>query len=855
MEYLGHELSREGIRPVDRLVSAVRDFERPRNEHEVKRFVHLAGYYRKFIEAFGTIMAPLTRLLRKVVEWQWTENEEYAFERMKYILTTKPLLMYPDFTIPFRLVTDASQIGLGACLMQDYGRGWQPIAYASKVNSSTESNYSITELECLAVVWSVKVFRPYLYGRAFTIVTDHSALKWLMTRTNPAGRLHRWALTLQEYDFEVVYRPGSTNVVADALSRAPAAVLAAVGRRAKRGRPPAQQRRADDEPIVSQNESTTVLQPREDKKNRLTHPEARQTEIEHENNENDEQRRQEDDERDAEAPETEPTLQLTDDDIVKAQKQSRLVQKMLTDKTYNGMRVLQTYGLVVIDTKHGRKVILPPALWAVVFKEMHGSVWAGHLRGPHTYGRVAQLYWWPNLQREVNAWVRGCQECGSRKARPREVIPPLRSIRGGDVGDRWALDVAGPFPVSDGGERYVIAALEYVTRYAVARCVQRHTAENVATFLMEDVVLKFGVFREILTDGAPELTGYAIELLVAMLQARQINPVPYRPQMIGLVERFHRSWKDVVSTFMSEEHQSDWQLWVKFAVYAYNSARHSTVALSPNELMMGRKLRTPNELLRRPAVTEAGELKEYHGKLLRSMKLSHECAERARLKEQERQAKYYNRNTRMTKQWKAGDRVWMYNPPRGPSATKFVHRWMGPLKILEPAGYENFLLQREDKTGSPELIIAHASFLVSYHYPKSTLRQAAADINAQLNYENSSSQGSDVETYRAAVRSATAAADRTATSSSEKRRGRAVPSSNDGHDTSGKLVEERRRKRRNRAGQYVLEYLLRPIGDPTRWRTDDGSQWITKGGRPQSRWIGVSEYDRLFDDERVVEDP
>ncbi|KAE8953380.1 hypothetical protein PR001_g32902, partial [Phytophthora rubi] len=139
----------------------------------------------------------------------------------------------------------------------------------------------------------------------------------------------------------------------------------------------------------------------------------------------------------------------------------------------------------------------------------------------------------------------------SRKARPREVVPPLRSIRGGDVGDRWALDVAGPLPTKEGGPRYVIAAVEYVTRYVVAVAVKQHEAEYVAEFLMRQVVLKFGPFRELLTDGAPELTGKVIDKLVTMLQAQQVNPVPYRPQMIGLVERFHRTWKDCVATYMA----------------------------------------------------------------------------------------------------------------------------------------------------------------------------------------------------------------------------------------------------------------------------------------------------------------
>lgn len=254
----------------------------------------------------------------------------------------------------------------------------------------------------------------------------------------------------------------------------------------------------------------------------------------------------------------EPSLQMADDEIMTAQQCSKLVQKLLQDGEYYGMKVKRMHGLVTVDTIYGRRVILPPSLWDVVFKEMHGSVWAGHLRGPHTYGRVSQLYWWPQLLREVNKWLKGCQECGSRKARPREVILSLRSIRAGDVRDRWALDVTGPDPVADGEERLVVVALEYVTRYAAAKCVKQHTAESVVFFLIEEIILKFGALRELLTDGDPEMTGKVIEQLVMMLQARQVNPVPYRPQLIGLVERFQRSWKDYAAKCMANEEQNDW---------------------------------------------------------------------------------------------------------------------------------------------------------------------------------------------------------------------------------------------------------------------------------------------------------
>ncbi|KAE9258933.1 hypothetical protein PR003_g35008, partial [Phytophthora rubi] len=168
---------------------------------------------------------------------------------------------------------------------------------------------------------------------------------------------------------------------------------------------------------------------------------------------------------------------------------------------------------------------------------------------------------------------------------------------------------------------------------------------------------------------------------------------------------------------------------------------------------MGRRLRLPNELLRRTAVTEAGDLLPYHRRQMSALDRSQQCAERARVEEQARQARYYNRRAKQTRSFEAGDRVWVYNPPRGPKATKFVHMWMGPLRVIEPAGYENYVLRREDKTGKPESIIAHVSFMVSFHAPTSLLEQTADDIEAEL-AGDSTDEGArrhDVEATSAAV--------------------------------------------------------------------------------------------------------
>ncbi|GMF29522.1 unnamed protein product [Phytophthora fragariaefolia] len=576
LEYLGHELDSDGNRPMDSLVTSVNDFSIPEDEKAVKRFVHLAG----FIDA------------------------------------------YPDFSKPFKLVTDASAVGLGAALMQDQGRREQPIAFASKVNSPTVAKYGITDLECAAVVWAIKLFRPYLYGRRFTLITDHNALSWLMKSKDLTGRLHRWALQLQEYDFNVTYRPGSTNVVADALSRAPVLQVA---------------------PGQTNDTGATAEEAAEG--------------------------------------------QLTDEEIRREQQQDRQVQRLLEAKCHGAVEIVNDGGLVYAITREG-----------------------GAARHLETQGieRGARFYLRVSSASATDAHT----NCG-------DLLVARLGL--GFVGDRWALDVAGPLPLTARGNRYVIAAVEYATRYAIAVAVPTHTANDVARFIMERVILVHGTLRELVMDGAPELNGRVIEELVSMLQARQVTPVPYRPALLGLVERFHRSWQDMVSMYVAEN-QEDWDDWVPCAQYAYNGARHSTTGYSPNEPRMGRRLRAPNELLRASGVTQIGTWADYHQKLVKHMAVAKEIAQRAAALDQDRRARYYNHRVRSNVRFKAGDLVWVLRPPRGRGVTKLAHQWIGPAKVDEEAGFDNLRVTRLD-TGDSMLV--HCSFLTSYHCPESHSEEIA----------------------------------------------------------------------------------------------------------------------------------
>ena len=221
VSFLGYKVTPDGLEPEPRLMEAISKLPPPINVAEVRSFLGLVGYYRRFVEKFFDKAAPLNALLRREQAWKWTEDCQEAFETLKGEIAARPVSAYPDFSKPFRLYTDASNIGLGAILAQKQQGKEKIICCASRTLNNAESNYSTTKKECLAVVWGVQVFRPFLVATHFEILTDHYALQWLRSMKSTSAILHRWAAALEDYRFMILHRPGKLQGHVDALSRLP----------------------------------------------------------------------------------------------------------------------------------------------------------------------------------------------------------------------------------------------------------------------------------------------------------------------------------------------------------------------------------------------------------------------------------------------------------------------------------------------------------------------------------------------------------------------------------------------------------------------------------------------------------
>lgn len=224
IKYLGYVLTKDGIGTNPEKISAIINYPSPKTVKEIRQLIGMASWYRRFIKGFSEITVPITSLIRKAGKFIWNSEAENALNILKTALTSAPILSTPDFSKEFTIQTDASDSGMGAVITQIFDEEERVIEYMSQKFTDAQKKYTTTEKECLALILAMEKFRPYIEGVKFRAITDHASLLWLRNLKDPSGRLARWSLRMQAYEFDLIHRKGKCNDLPDALSRNIAAI-------------------------------------------------------------------------------------------------------------------------------------------------------------------------------------------------------------------------------------------------------------------------------------------------------------------------------------------------------------------------------------------------------------------------------------------------------------------------------------------------------------------------------------------------------------------------------------------------------------------------------------------------------
>jgi transposase InsO family protein len=735
IEYLGYIISREGITPNNKKIDCVKNYPEPKNPKELGSFLGLASYYRKFVRAFAEIAHPLTALTKKKAIWKWEEEERDAFNCIKQRLVTRPVLSYPDFTREFIIYTDASGYGIGAVLAQmqpfppsEYTDGTDEastqekhdrevvIAYTSKHLKDKEANRSTTERECHAIIHAIKAFRVYLYGRKFTVFTDHSPLEWLLEKKEPAGRLQRWALKLQEYDIVIGYRPGKSHQNADCLSRiptpldqAPLVMVATVTFTPRPGKP-----RANT--TMKTNISEWAKLQRTDKycqtlieRIRIETSQRAEDKVDTEHKVK-EKCENSDVKKDEASQRADNRYILTDHRV----RTSNSVEDENDDRKYlrkeadtirgdHTKRYRYNENGEIIDINN--RLIVPLVKVKEVLEENHDHMLAGHLGIAKTLAKIKRQYKWPQMKQHVVLHVNSCLMCARRKSfgatkAPLQPLPPVVA-----VWERIAMDVVGPIQESNKGYRYILVISDYASRFVFTIPMKNQTAPTIARCLVDKLITKYGAPQAVLTDRGTNFLSVLVNEICVLFKIKQMRTTSYHPQTDGLVERFNRTLCDMLACYVNKEPE-EWDKFLPFVTFAYNTAIQSTLKECPFYLFFGRAPLLPNDITINPRYnTRYDDHNVYAEKWENAKKLAREHLFKAQTKQKEN----YDKGTK-TRIYTIGDKVLLRAPP---SAGKFINRWNGPFIITKSYSNVNYEIENFPKTKQKPVVV-HSNRLKPY---------------------------------------------------------------------------------------------------------------------------------------------
>ena len=680
IQFLGHIITKDGILPLPSKVEAIKNFPRPTNVKDVQSFLGLVGYYRKFIKNFASIAGPLHDLTHADVDFNWTEKCENAFTELRDALTKPPVLAYPEYDEPYILETDASDQSAGFILSQRQDGKIRPIAYSGKRLNDAQRNYSTTEKEALAVVLGFQQFDSFLRGNKVQVVTDHIALKWLLSNKNPKGRLARWVAYLQQFNFEVQHKAGKAHTNADCLSRIDHPSDASDV-----------EDHIDDDifPSVCSVDTTAHNDCETQGMCRLLATDAQPSNIN-----------------------IYPVTQWSHDVLRKHQLNdeyangiiSYLENDKLPESDTEARKILLCADLHTINngvlyryrdrkyTSEGRQVnetnyclVVPSVLKTLLLTEFHGVSSSCHFGYKRTYATLRLKYFWPGMLSDVRNWVLSCTKCNTKKPAVRPTRAPLQPLPPTMFGERWAMDLT-LMPRSTRGNRYILAFTEYNTRYVEAFPIPNSKTATIARILVDEICFRYGPPQCLLSDLGANLISAVVAETCKLFQIEQITTSGYRPQTNALVEGVIKTMSKNLAMYVNPRH-TDWDVYVRAVCYAYNtSVCTESTNFVPFYLMYGRLPLRHVDAVVLPNFHPDETVQESIVKLQEAR----EVARQNVLATQERMKQRYDQKV-VDPDFQEGDLVWIYFPQIVVGGTKkFYHNYSGPYVLLEKVGPVDF---------------------------------------------------------------------------------------------------------------------------------------------------------------------
>jgi transposase InsO family protein len=575
VSYLGHVISTDGVKTAPEKIEKVKNARAPENADELRTFLGLSGYYRRFIKDYAMIVAPLEKLChstwnkktrkKKKVEatppWEWTQEHDKIFQHLKYCLTHAPVLCFPTKDGTYILDTDASHMCVGAVLSQMQNGEEKVIAYASNKLTKGERNYCITRKELLAIYKYVIHFKHYLYGRRFTVRTDHQALTWLLNWDRPnTSQYCSWRAELECYNMEVLYRPGQLHQNADALSRLPQCEQCEI-------------QHAD---------------PQKRRNVKITHQDEGEVErvicklSQASNNWN-----QETD------PEIKPILDLLKSRKLQEQHPKELngqskATKILWEKRKH---LRMRGGLLHMERKEGvYALIIPRDNRKMLVKTTHHVL--GHVGVTKTTSALQDEYYWPGMAQDIRLWLNTCGQCLQRKSGNAGQLPEMQHTITGFPFEKIAIDVTGPLTATKNGDRYILGVVDYFSKYPMLIPIRNMEARTVAEALFGRWISIFGAPHCIHSDRGTCFEAAVFKELCELFNIKKTRTAPYYPQSDGLIERLFRTVKDMIYA-TTQTYKTEWNKVLPIVEMGLRGTVQATIKVSPHEVIFGYPMRLP----------------------------------------------------------------------------------------------------------------------------------------------------------------------------------------------------------------------------------------------------------------------